>query len=1038
MYRKVFIAFLLIQVSLGLANAQSASIRVEQMTIPTYGFDDPNPVAKMDANYPYYHFDGYAKTATPTSWQIVVLENEYIKVYVAPQIGGKVLGAFMKSTGKDFVYFNPVVKFRNIASRGPWTSGGIEFNFGSYGHTVNTATPVDFLTTNNDDGSVSCFVGAPNRTGHTYWQVEIRLPADKAWFETNGTWHNENELPVLSYHWSNAAFDVADDLQVNYPGTHEIFHDGLPGPYPVNEQGVDLSYYRNNDYGGSHSYHVLGKATDFYGAYYPSGNWGMVHWSPFSDKLGKKIWYWSLARDGAIWVDLLTDPDKGKGQYTELQSGLGYNQTLPSHSPFIVEAFAPQATERFQEHWYPISGMDGLTYANAIGALYVHQRDGKLKVQFCPAEGGDFPVRISMGSTVVVNETKPFKPMEVQSWTVEAADDQFTIDIKNGELYYAPDEEEEKVLSRPLDGIRSSSAYATYLWGLQQLRAKDYHHARETLEQSLQQDSTLVPAMNALGELHLKQMRYDEARYWIRKAMAWNTYDGEANYLFGVLAKTTGKVYDALDGFSVAAKDPAYAMTSNLQMAKIHYARGSYRQALDFARKALRYDGFNATGRWLEAKALHRSGADTDAVQVLEDLIAEFPLFHLARVELQMIDPDNQEAARLSQAVSNEFISDTYLEMALAYAELGEIDQAMAIAKPYMSDPLVALHLDGWAKQSGQTTERYQTAFLLASPEYVFPYRPETAVQLDRMLSYNNHWKLHYYRALIAWYMDNPVIAQRHFDACGSSADNGAFYLTRYDFDETQSGGAESDLMRAIKMAPDWRSYAALLDYYLDEGNGGQALNYAKEALQKFPDDFRLIPSIVQAYLLNSQYQEAYDLLQKTTILPFEGAHYGKTLWDQATLSLSLRALKAKQYSQAASWADKALLWPENLGIGKPHDPDERLGNYLKYRVLAAQGNSTAGTYARKVFSQEMQHENLNILDVLNWQVAKDFGWEQDPAWMHVLEENKANPLAQWMQAIMQGNEEAISRSSRQLMTDLPVARQWQLKMVQELLTGIN
>ena len=85
-----------------------------------------------------------------------------------------------------------------------------------------------------------------------------------------------------------------------------------------------------------------------------------------------------------------------------------------------------------------------------------------------------------------------------------------------------------------------------------------------------------------------------------------------------------------------------------------------------------------------------------------------------------------------------------------------------------------------------------------------------------------------------------------------------------------------------------------------------------------------------------------------------------------------------------------------------------------------------------------MQHENLNILDVLNWQVAKDFGWEQDPAWMHLLEENKANPLAQWMQAIMQGNEEAISRSSRQSMTDLPVARQWQLKMVQELLTGIN
>jgi hypothetical protein len=29
------------------------------------------------------------------------------------------------------VLYNNVVKFRDIAMRGPWTSGGIEFNFGT-------------------------------------------------------------------------------------------------------------------------------------------------------------------------------------------------------------------------------------------------------------------------------------------------------------------------------------------------------------------------------------------------------------------------------------------------------------------------------------------------------------------------------------------------------------------------------------------------------------------------------------------------------------------------------------------------------------------------------------------------------------------------------------------------------------------------------------------------------------------------------------------------------------------------------------------
>lgn len=50
-----------------------------------------------------------------------------------------------KTTGKDFIYKNGVAKFRDIAMRGPWTSGGIEFNFGIIGHAPTSSTPVDYL-----------------------------------------------------------------------------------------------------------------------------------------------------------------------------------------------------------------------------------------------------------------------------------------------------------------------------------------------------------------------------------------------------------------------------------------------------------------------------------------------------------------------------------------------------------------------------------------------------------------------------------------------------------------------------------------------------------------------------------------------------------------------------------------------------------------------------------------------------------------------------------------------------------------------------
>lgn len=69
------------------------------------------------------------------------------------------MGAYDLRTGVDFIYFNHVAKFRDISMRGPWASGGIEFNFGKMGHEPYTSAPVDWCARTNEDGSVSCFVG---------------------------------------------------------------------------------------------------------------------------------------------------------------------------------------------------------------------------------------------------------------------------------------------------------------------------------------------------------------------------------------------------------------------------------------------------------------------------------------------------------------------------------------------------------------------------------------------------------------------------------------------------------------------------------------------------------------------------------------------------------------------------------------------------------------------------------------------------------------------------------------------------------------
>ena len=138
-----------------------AKIEISEETFRTYPFSDPDPIpATAERRYPYFRYDGSTDVAEDRAWKIVTLENDRISVKILPEVGGKVWGAHDKVSGRDFIYANHVMKFRDIALRGPWLSGGIEFNFGIIGHSPSTSTPIDWFTRENGDGSVSCFVAS--------------------------------------------------------------------------------------------------------------------------------------------------------------------------------------------------------------------------------------------------------------------------------------------------------------------------------------------------------------------------------------------------------------------------------------------------------------------------------------------------------------------------------------------------------------------------------------------------------------------------------------------------------------------------------------------------------------------------------------------------------------------------------------------------------------------------------------------------------------------------------------------------------------
>lgn len=333
----------------------AVTVTETMLEMKTYPFSDPNPVPAVgETRYPYFFFDGTTDKGEMRTWKAIVLENEKISVTIFPEIGGKIWGARDKRTGRDFIYHNHVVKFRNISQRGPWCSGGIEFNFGIIGHGPWTATPVSYFTRTNGDGSVSCFVSELELVTRATWQVEVNLRPGAEGFTTRTVWFNGSGLEMPYYQWMNAAFPLDRDPTFEYPGTAYIGHDGSTHSWPFDKDGHELKRFSGNAFGGPKSEHVVQGDNGFYGIWWPAKGdaegLGVVHSNHVTQKYGRKVWLWSLSRAGAIWEDLLTDSD---GQYTELQSGRAFNQPQGDtyKTPFKHPTFAPGVTDVFEEDW---------------------------------------------------------------------------------------------------------------------------------------------------------------------------------------------------------------------------------------------------------------------------------------------------------------------------------------------------------------------------------------------------------------------------------------------------------------------------------------------------------------------------------------------------------------------------------------------------------------------------------------------------------------------------------------------------------------
>lgn len=93
----------------------------EKVMIPTYGIGEPekNPIflekrvyqGSSGMVYPHPVIEKILDQKTDKEWNAIYLENQYLKIMILPELGGRIQMAYDKTKQRHFVYYNQVILF---------------------------------------------------------------------------------------------------------------------------------------------------------------------------------------------------------------------------------------------------------------------------------------------------------------------------------------------------------------------------------------------------------------------------------------------------------------------------------------------------------------------------------------------------------------------------------------------------------------------------------------------------------------------------------------------------------------------------------------------------------------------------------------------------------------------------------------------------------------------------------------------------------------------------------------------------------------
>ena len=452
----------------------------EDIMLPTYGIgkEEKNPIflekrvyqGSCGSVYPYPVVEKIEDVKSEKKYKALFLENEYIKMMVLPELGGRVQMAYDKIKKRHFVYYNQVIKPALVGLTGPWISGGIEFNWPQH-HRPSTFLPTDYSIEENPDGSKTIWCNEVERMFRTKGMHGFTLYPGKAYIEIKAKVYNRTSFPQTFLWWANPAVVVNEHYHSVFPpDVNAVFDHGkrAVSSFPIAtgvyykqdySSGVDISKYKNIPV--PTSYMAIRSKFDFVGGYEEDKKGGLLHVADHHVSPGKKQWTWGNGDFGVAWDRNLTDED---GPYIELMTGVytdnqpDFTWLQPYEEKSWVQYFMPYAEVGYVKN----ATKDLILNVDVQGnntklILYATGKQPKVRVLV-----KDVSDKILFDNTVNVSPAEPFC-VEFPSNGVLAENMITDIYGQDGKLLltYKADKEEIKPLPNPAEAAKDPKEIAS-------------------------------------------------------------------------------------------------------------------------------------------------------------------------------------------------------------------------------------------------------------------------------------------------------------------------------------------------------------------------------------------------------------------------------------------------------------------------------------------------------------------------------------------------------------------------------------------------